>query len=216
MTTHRIEIRRPGHGPASDNWTPLTRMPMPERDALDLVARLGPAWEVRIRPELAPGMITDETLLERLSALIEIDPEVMAQVKRGTHVGEAVLRPLRQFLFGAFERLGDSPEVFQRWRTSDHQLNHLSTCRGGKAEWSTQGSVTVGGGAWLLLREMERRARHLNEYTIPGLGIVARARVLPPKAHDGVCNACKVHVHAMSVVLEIAYGSHDLRREYLL
>jgi len=209
--THRIEVRRASSPEAP--WQRLTLATLTVRQAHDMVATLDRDWEARVVPH-AP--VSDTTLLERLSPLIEIDPTVMSQVKLGRHVSEDILRPLRQFLYGAFERLHDCPEVFDRWSPKHNTLDHLSKCRGGKFTWATEFAGEISGGAWLRRQEMERRARHLNEVTIPGLGIDARMVIRPARVHEGHCDKCKVTGSAMSIVAEVLYGAHVLRREYVL
>jgi len=173
-----------------------------------------------VEDRTVPTSLTDYQLLERLEVAVDVNEKTLDRVRRGAHQPKEVHDPLRNFLFGALEHLHDSPAVFARWEKQ--QLRHTRTCKGGRGQWEvTAPPEELAGAAWLTLREMERRVVHLNEHTIPGLGITAVARVLPVRHHVGSCTKCSGTGVGTSVTVEIMYsdpslGQVPLRREYAL
>lgn len=160
-------------------------------------------------------------LLERLSEGVDIPEEVFARVKNGTHTAEDVLGPLRTVLFAAFESLHDE-QPFRRFSTHDHKLVHLRSCQKGRAAWTvTDVSVTAdkaraGDMRWFVLREMQARARHVQESTIAALGIDAHVSIGIPRTHLGFCDKCQQTSVATSVDVVISWQGHTMKREYRL
>lgn len=221
MTTHTIQIRRKEDRiPASGGWMPLTSKAMSSQEAYDLAAYIGPEWEARVVPFGASSprsALSTSEVIERLDTVVDLPPTIheRADAELGDLVAD-LLPYVRVHLFQALESLHDSPDVFDRWRTQDHRLEHRPRCNGGKAKWSTGPLGELAGMAWLAVRELERRVDHLNKQTIPALGLVATARVLPPTLRTGQCQKCSAHASAVSVTVEIVWEGHVMRREYAL
>lgn len=158
---------------------------------------------------------TQGVLMEKLSAIVDIDPDAIAQAHRNALDRNVLIEALRSSLFSVFERKGQKV-TFKRWRSSDHVLVHVGRCKSRGMAWATEDvdDLTVGQAA--VMMEMRSRADYLNETAIPTLQIGARARVLEPRLHHTECARCQARAAAISVTVEILYGDVVMRREYAL
>lgn len=219
MTTHFVEIRLKLGGPTAP-WEALTHDPIPLKDAEGLCKQIGSSWESRIVP-LGTGafaLLNLPVLLERLNLITTVPDDLIERCK-DTPPGilfheDDVISCLRNGLFGVFERY--RYHNLTRWRSEDHKVVHTKKCKGGKQHTHTKVLPAVTGKYLDAVSELAIRAQHVTTQTIVGLGIVAELRLLTPKLHVVSCPACEKSSEAVSVVAEVVWGKHQMRREYAL
>ncbi len=225
MTTHYVDIRLKSAGVTAP-WEALTHEPIPLKDARGLVQHIGDKWESRIRQVAQADDVA--TMLERLSAVVDLPEGMMAEARAVAGGGNAaalwfkqhedeILNILRSGVFSVFEtyrgKLG-----LPRWRPTNNVPRHKKGCKRSRvtAEVTAEGrrELAFSTEAWKVLTEIDTRVMHVNTITLPGLGITAAFVVHPPKYHTATCKTCGATSHAFSITCEVIWGEHHLTREY--
>jgi hypothetical protein len=224
MTTHYVDIRLKTAGIAAP-WEALTQEPIPLKDAKGLLEHIGPKWEARIRQVAQADDVA--TMLERLSALVEVPAKMIIEAHGTSGGGNAhelwfkqhedeILNALRSGVFGAFERYRGELGL-ERWRPTNNVPKHRKICKRPRVTAEmTEGYSTVGEceKSWAILTEIDARAQHINAVTLPGLGITAAFVVHKARIHTATCKTCGAVSHATSIAAEVIWREHHLRREY--